>query len=196
MLGHFAYGMIFVKSEEEKIANSEGDQKEAEQKKLEKTVVGSKLLMGGFHPRHIGLLSQKALEEMAHLAKISDNYEMREMLLVRANNPGVAEENNEDERLLSAIQNEKEDEDVDIVVNVLQHTLQTKRPFVMHARIGGADGMKISRCAFATMVKFSNKIVAFTKLRDELEFTKEELEDEKDEKKKLLAYTEKLKEQD
>jgi hypothetical protein len=45
---------------------------------------------------------------------------------------------------------------VDQLVGYLQNFLETKRPFVPHARLGGIDGMRMSRAAFGVMVKFSD----------------------------------------
>jgi len=44
--------------------------------------------------------------------------------------------------------------------------LETKMPMVTYARIGGKDGMKMSRAAFAVMIKFSDLVEDFVALVD------------------------------
>lgn len=52
---------------------------------------------------------------------------------------------------------------------------------VPYARLGGEDGMRLSRAAFAVMVKFSNDgIDKFTELVDEIEMTWTELENDEE----------------
>jgi hypothetical protein len=42
---------------------------------------------------------------------------------------------------------------------------------VPHARIGGKDGMRLCRAAFAVMLKFSGSFKHFQEIRDEIAFT-------------------------
>jgi hypothetical protein len=37
----------------------------------------------------------------------------------------------------------------------MQSILESKRPLVAFAKLGGTDGMRLSRAAFAVMIKFS-----------------------------------------
>lgn len=52
-----------------------------------------------------------------------------------------------------------------------------KKPTVKHARTGMAMGMKIHRCAFALMIKFSGNIGKLQEAVDEVDFTLLDLED-------------------
>lgn len=56
---------------------------------------------------------------------------------------------------------------------------------VRHARLGGADGMRMSRAAFATMIKFSSKVTDFVCMVDEVEFFADELDPSMQEKKRM-----------
>lgn len=44
---------------------------------------------------------------------------------------------------------------VDAIIASLQKSLERKVPFVPYARLAGTDGMRLSRAAFALMMKFS-----------------------------------------
>jgi hypothetical protein len=56
---------------------------------------------------------------------------------------------------LLAIIHKGKNEVVDHVIQYLQQILEKKVPFVPYARLGGEDGMRISRAAFSVMIKFS-----------------------------------------
>jgi len=49
---------------------------------------------------------------------------------------------------------------------------------VPHARLGGPDGMKVSRAAFAVMVKFSDLYDHFSQVTDELDLLWDDLKDD------------------
>ena len=51
----------------------------------------------------------------------------------------------------------------------MQNFLERKIPMVAYARLGGIDGMRLSRAAFAVMIKFSEFYNDFTALVDGLE---------------------------
>jgi hypothetical protein len=63
---------------------------------------------------------------------------------------------NDEDKLISALIHSGQNKMVDQLVGYLQSFLETKRPFVPHARLGGIDGMRMSRAAFGVMVKFSD----------------------------------------
>lgn len=58
--------------------------------------------------------------------------------------------------------------------------LETKRPPVMFARLSGVDGLRISRAAFAVMIKFSEFFDDFQTIVDETDLQYEMLKDEPD----------------
>jgi len=82
----------------------------------------------------------------------------------------------EEDTYLEAVITEGKNEWVDILINALQHHLQTKKPFVPHAKIGQADGMRLSRAAFAVMVKFSDLTQELMSSIDEIEMNWDEQE--------------------
>ena len=58
----------------------------------------------------------------------------------------------------------KEDEKPDaleLTILVLQEALLKKQPFCPFARLGGAEGMRMTRAAFGLMLKFSENIQRF-----------------------------------
>jgi len=44
--------------------------------------------------------------------------------------------------------------------------IETKIPMVPHARMGGVDGLRMSRAAFAVMIKFSDLLDDFSTIVD------------------------------
>lgn len=54
-----------------------------------------------------------------------------------------------------------------------------------HARLGGEDGMRLSRASFAVMIKFSEFFEEFVNLVDEIEINWSDLEGDADRDIKL-----------
>jgi hypothetical protein len=66
--------------------------------------------------------------------------------------------------------------------------LEKKVPFVPYARLTGADGMRLSRAAFAVMIKFSEFFDAFNILVDEVDLQWVDLEADPDRDAKLREH--------
>jgi hypothetical protein len=60
------------------------------------------------------------------------------------------------------------------LINILQDLIVKKRPIVLHAGLGQATGLSLSRAAFAIMMKFSSKLNLFQECLDELNFSSQE----------------------
>jgi hypothetical protein len=58
------------------------DHGEEAHKKLEKMIMGSKLLSGGFSNRHLGLFSQKSIDEITEFCNISGDEEMQKAIKI------------------------------------------------------------------------------------------------------------------
>lgn len=50
---------------------------------------------------------------------------------------------------------------------------------VTHARLGGADGMRLHRAAFAVMIKYSKSTIQFEQFMDEIDIMDSELPEDK-----------------
>jgi hypothetical protein len=83
---------------------------------------------------------------------------------------------NDEDKLISALIHSGENQMVDKLVGYLQNFLETKRPFVPHARLGGVDGMRMSRAAFGVMIKFSDLTDSIQTLVDEVDLLWMDLE--------------------
>ena len=70
---------------------------------------------------------------------------------------------------------EKSQPKIEMVLNVLQQGLLKKVPMCPYARLGGNDGTRLTRAAFSAMLKFCDKIDAFIKLAEDIEFTRLDL---------------------
>ncbi len=62
----------------------------------------------------------------------------------------------------------------------MQQILERKVPFVPYARLGGNDGMRLSRAAFSVMIKFSEFFDDFQTMVDEIDMKWEEVKDADD----------------
>ena len=82
---------------------------------------------------------------------ISDDLKLGTLL----NEPSLEME--EDKHLCSIIYEGRNDK-IDHIIFHIQSALKQKRPMVPYANLGGADGMRVTRAAFAVMVKFSDKL--------------------------------------
>lgn len=82
----------------------------------------------------------------------------------------------EEDKIVTSIIFKDKNESVDRVITYLQQFLERKVPMVTHARISGIDGMRLSRAAFAVMIKFSEFFDEFVSLVDEIEIHWDELE--------------------
>ena len=63
----------------------------------------------------------------------------------------------EDTLLINIIKMNNEDALAEKTLEVLQQSLLTKVPFCPFARLGAEAGMKLTRAAFAVMLKFSDQ---------------------------------------
>lgn len=112
---------------------------------------------------------------MQDLIRISNDQQVVKLLKSKSG------ESDEDKLLMSVI-NEGKDAKVDKVITYLQQFLERKVPFVPYARLGGADGMRLSRASFAVMIKFSEFFEDFIAMVDEVDLLWDQLEgdDERD----------------
>jgi hypothetical protein len=130
-----------------KIAHSFIKIKESEKKEDEneyKNLLKSKLLSGGIENRFLSSFSKETCQTIENLAAITGDMKLVQYL-------SKIEKIDEDE-ILEAIIHEGKDEAVDRLLNLLQWDLQRKNPT---AKVGGADGMTFSRCAFAAMLSLN-----------------------------------------
>ena len=73
-----------------------------------------------------------------------------------------------DTALAKLIDGENDNVQLETVLKVLQQGLLTKRPPCMFARLGGPTGERLTRAAFAVLVKFSLSMDSFLKLSEKL----------------------------
>jgi hypothetical protein len=91
----------------------------------------------------------------------------------------------DEDRMVHAVIHQGENQFVDLVISLLQSSLERKRPFVAHARLAGLDGMRLSRAAFGVMIKFSEFFDAFTDVIDEVDMQYTMLEGDEDRNLKI-----------
>lgn len=100
-----------------------------------------------------------------------------------------------DQLLLGVIDYTKSQATIEQVIDVLQQGLLTKQPMNPIARMGGGDGMTLSRAAFATMLKFCDKLDVFLKLVEDVDFTSKDIGDEEVGQMKIKSIVSQLKNQ-
>jgi hypothetical protein len=69
---------------------NEEEVKKAQKKKMEKVIMSSKLLSGGFDNRHFYMFSKKITEEIQLFSSIANDNQLKEVLLT------MGQENNKD----------------------------------------------------------------------------------------------------
>jgi len=169
-LGMTAYKLILIKDEKDASKAAE-----KEQEKIQDLIIQSNLLSGGIENRYITLFSSEALGHLEDLIKVSEDKKLLEMLKAKPM------ESSED-ILVESILHPGKNTIIDKVLGYLQNGLETRQPFVPYARLAGADGMRLSRAAFAVMIKFSEFFSDFSGMVDEVDFQWSQLEgdDERD----------------
>lgn len=142
-IGHTAYDLIKVSAEAPKL-----DEKKSDKEKMEKMLMESKLLAGGMENRFINQFSSDIKKKIKDALLLVKDNTLLELIEVDA------QHNDEDELLQKILQSGK-DEKADELIDTLQSALQRQMPMVAHARLGGQDGMRLHRAAFAVMIKYS-----------------------------------------
>ena len=104
--------------------------------------LSSSLFSGGLDPNHYNMLSEETKKAVAKFAALSED-------------PGVLKNLNQDapESKLEAIVTEGKSKGVDFTIGLLQKLVMRT---VAYSRIGGQDGLRMTRAAFAVMIKFSD----------------------------------------
>ena len=79
-----------------------------------------------------------------------------------------------DQFLLDVFEGTEAQEKIQNTVNILQHCLCTVQPACLHANLGGEQGLKLSRAAFAVLLKFTDNIKEFEALIEDAEKIRQE----------------------
>ena len=146
VLGYHAYRLMLLTNEE------------SEEKK---NLNSLNILQGGIEARFIPGLSQETKTQIEGSFKITGSDRLQSLAL-----------QDEDKVILTAtdslinaiIDSEKSDPKIETAIGVLQQGLVTKQPPCFFARVGGPWGMRLTRAAFALMIKFSSNVDQITKL--------------------------------
>ena len=137
--------------------------REYDKKQILKMVIQSNLISGGMEERHLSSISDPTKEKMIGLAGL-----IQDKKLIEALNGMEDTMESLNDPVLNAIIIDGEDDEVDYVIGLLQAALEQRRPPVTYARLGGMNGLKLSRAAFAVMLKFSDVLDDFVALKDEV----------------------------
>lgn len=70
-------------------------------------------------------------------------------------------EKNEDDKILQGIIREGQDAATDEIIKCLQQCYAKQPQTCFKANVGGANGLKMTRSAFALLIKFSNMLEEF-----------------------------------
>jgi hypothetical protein len=190
-LGHLAYNYVKIEpvAEAPKATSDDPEKqkaldKEHEKKAILKLVIQSNLISGGMEERHLSSLSDPTKEKMLGLAGMIQDSKLIEALM------GSGEETLDalDDEVLSAIIQDGQCEETDYLIGLLQRLLETRVPPISFARLGGINGLKISRAAFAVMLKYSDVLEDFVALRDEVAAQANLESSETDKQKNLMAF--------
>lgn len=177
-LGMTAYKLIKVKDEKDQ----EKKEKEAkDDNKMQDLIIQSNLLSGGIENRYISLFSQDGLDSLHDLIQISNDHKLLQLVSQKPSQT-------EDDKLISSVIHKGENVIVDKLIAYLQGFLERKIPMCTYARLGGEDGMRLTRASFGVMIKFSEFYDSFTQMVDnvDMEWSMLEGDDERDIKMKEM----------
>ena len=74
-----------------------------------------------------------------------------------------------DSLLMGIIEDSQSKPQVERALSVLQQGLKDKRPMVTFASMGGRFGFRLTRSAYAVLLKFTDSIGSFVKFMDDIE---------------------------
>lgn len=150
------------------------------------SLLKTKLFSGGIENRFLNTFSEESQEHIVNLASISGDNNLVKYL--------HESEEMEDDSIMQAIIHEGKDANVDKFINILQWSLLRKNPT---ARVGGKEGMILSRCAFAATLSLnqSDETCSITNIMmiiDHLEMAEQELDTSLNENQKNKQLLEEL----
>jgi len=148
-LRQLTYTLGFVASRLIRLERSEGD-----------TLGRLLILQGGVENRFIPELSESTKVQIEGSFKITGDKELQKLALSEASDVTLTAEDS----VLHAIINN--DDTVRLTLEVLQEALVKKVPMCVYARLGGNEGMNLSRAAFAVILKFSESVASFNAVKD------------------------------
>jgi hypothetical protein len=116
-------------------------------------------LQGGFEDRFIPELSEETKNQIEGSFKITGNKQLQRLSLTDSEAVVTLRE---DTLLRDVMSN---NDSVKLTLDVLHQALLTKVPMCAFARLGGDEGSRITRAAFAVILKFSDSIKEFEDLK-------------------------------
>ena len=131
----------------------------SEEEKMNKAILDSKLLSGGMENRFLGTLTKDTSSQLRDMCEVTGDKVIKGFLAKEA-------EKIDDDELYLQIIHHGRDENVDRIIDILQFNLERKH---IWAKAAKEDGMRLSRAAFACMIKISGLSTDFFMLMDELE---------------------------
>lgn len=120
-------------------------------------ILSSNLLSGGIEDAHLPLFSQESKEILTSFATLMDD-----QVYIKA----LSNESQDSDDTLQAIIYKGKNADVDKAIKYLQKMIESSRPRPAYASLGGENGLKLTRSAFAVMIKFSDLLQDFEMLVD------------------------------
>lgn len=131
----------------------------SEEEKMNKKILDSKLLSGGIENRFLPILSKDTVSSLRDLCEITADKTIKQYL------QSEPKELDEDQVFMSIIHQGK-DINIDRVIDLLQFNLERKHPWAKSAK---EEGMRLSRAAFACMIKIGQLYTDFIMMVDETE---------------------------
>ena len=133
---------------------------QSDEEKMNRKILDSKLLSGGIENRFLSMLSKDTVNSLRDLCEITNDQTIKSYL-----NGENIEELDED-TIYYAVIHQGKDENVDRVIDLLQTHLEKKH---IWGKTGKEEGMKLSRAAFACMLKIAQLYTDFVMMMDETE---------------------------
>lgn len=169
-LGTISFNLVNITKDESADPQSKD---ETEEQKMARMLLESKVLSGGLENRFISSFSQETKDTLKPLFEIIQEINQDNSLLEHMKQVTETPE----DHLLQAIMSKGKDEEVDLLIDLLQHSLETMQPMVAHARIGGPQGLRMNRVAFAVTIKFGCLVEDLLSCKEEVLAQRDMLDD-------------------
>ena len=124
------------------------------------------ILQGGVEPRFIPSLSAETKRQIEGSFKITNDQELRELAMKDENDVNLEPS---DKLFIEILDSTQSSQKVQTVIDLLQQYLRTKKPICVFASVGAEQGMRLTRAAFAVILKFSDSLGLFQDLIREID---------------------------
>ena len=129
------------------------------------------IYQGGIENRFIPSLSADTKHLIEGFFKISNDEILRNYALAKPEEITLEEDDSMLTKIIVGGEEDEFEDYTDLTISCLHQAMLQKVPIITIARIGGKDGMRLTRAAFAVILKYSETIEKFNCLVTDVEIS-------------------------